>query len=107
MDAPIQQVEGVHDPEEAEAAESEGVASWMHTDDQSYHPGSPTGSTIGTTLDTDFNFFELIYLYDIEELSLSASTVPQVAIGSGSEPENTHVLSLALELNTDNPYHLI
>ena len=36
MDAPIQQVEGVHVPEEAKDAVTEGVASEMQTGVQSY-----------------------------------------------------------------------
>ena len=101
MGAPIQQVEGVHVPEEAEAAETERVTSGMQTDVQLYHPRSPTGCTAGNLLDPDFNFFQLTDLYDTKELILSASTIPSVVIGSGSEPENTQVLCHALEPNTE------
>ena len=70
MDAPIQQVEGVHVPKEAEDAVTEGVASEMHIDVQSYHPGSPICSTAGNVLDVEFNFFGLNDLYDKKELNL-------------------------------------
>ena len=47
MDAPLQHIEGVHVPEEAEDAVTKGVASKMQTYVQSYHPWSPKCSTTG------------------------------------------------------------
>ena len=77
MDAPIQLEEGVHVHEEEMNFESKGEASGMPT--ESYHPGSPIGSTAGNVHEVDFNFFGLDDLYDTEELILSSSAEPSVA----------------------------